>query len=202
MSSPRTFSLALATPLALLVLLATTFPRPVLAAPPTRARWEFTVPSGVIVPAGAQRAAIHRGSLTAAQLVYVGHPALALTATTGWARSRDVASPGEPKLDVFTYDLGAEVRAPRWNVGRSVTFRTFAGLGAGARSYDYRNLDVDATHNLAAYGSAGGELGVGRIRLRLEAREYVTGFKPLQGEGMSDARNDVVAMAGLRLSSR
>jgi len=48
----------------------------------------------------------------------------------------------------------------------------------------------------------GGELGVRRIRLRVEARDYVTGFRPLAGGGSSDTRNDVVVMAGLRLTRR
>ena len=48
----------------------------------------------------------------------------------------------------------------------------------------------------------GGELGRGRVRLRLEARDYVTGFKPLAGGGPTDTRNDVVVMAGLRYIRR
>lgn len=55
---------------------------------------------------------------------------------------------------------------------------------------------------MAAYGSAGGEFGISRVRLRLEARNYVTGFKPLNGEGAADTRNDVAVMAGLRFSTR
>jgi hypothetical protein len=50
---------------------------------------------------------------TAAQLSYVVRPDFAITATLGWATSRDIHSVGRPRLDVFTYDLGAEVRAPR-----------------------------------------------------------------------------------------
>jgi hypothetical protein len=83
-----------------------------------------------------------------------------------------------------------------------MSFSPFAGLGAGGRSYNYRKLDVDATHNLAAYASAGGELGYRRLRLRLEARDYVAGFKPLAGQGSSRTGNDIVVMAGLRLVSR
>jgi hypothetical protein len=79
-----------------------------------------------------------------------------------------------------------------------VTFTPFAGVGAGARSYNYRNLDVDATHNVAGYGTVGGELGMGRVGLRLEVRDYVTGFKPLVGGGTADTRNDVVILVGLR----
>lgn len=172
------------------------------AAPSQRPRWDLLLSSGTVVPTGAQREAIKRANLSAAQLSYAVRPALAVTAMLGWARSRDIASAGDPKLDVFTYDLGAEVRAPRWAGGHAITFSPFAGAGAGGRSYNYRSLHVDATHNVAAYGSAGGELGFGRVHVRLEARDYVTGFKPLHGEGTADTRNDVVLMAGLRITRR
>lgn len=164
--------------------------------------WELVVPGGTVVPTGAQRAALARANVTAIQLSRVVRPALAVTATVGWARSRDVASTGRPKVDVFTYDLGAEARAPRVVIGRGVSLAPFAGVGAGARSYNYRRLDVDATHNVAAYGAIGGELGVRRLRLRVEARDYLTGFTPLRGGGTTTARNDVVVMAGLRYTRR
>ena len=62
--------------------------------------------------------------------------------------------------------------------------------------------NVDATHNLSAYGSVGGEVGVRRVRVRIEARDYVSGFKPLAGQGAARTGNDVVVMAGVRLVSR
>ena len=83
-----------------------------------------------------------------------------------------------------------------------MSFTPFVGIGAGARSYNYRKLDVDATHNLAGYASTGGELGIGRVHLRLEVRDYVAGFKPLNGLGAAATRNDVVALIGLRFVSR
>jgi hypothetical protein len=166
-----------------------------------RRRWEFDITTGTVVPT-AQRDPIKRGNITAAQLSYVVRPDLAITATLDWARSRDIHSIGEPRLDVFTYDLGAEVRTPRWKAGHAITFSPFAGGGAGARSYNYRHLDVDATHNVAAYLSAGCEFGIHRVLLRLEVRDYVTGFKPLNGGGTADTRNDVVVMTGLRFARR
>lgn len=172
-----------------------------VAAEATR-RWELVLPSGTMVPTGSQGDAIKRGGLTALQLSYVVDPALALTATVGWTRSRDIASEGNPKLDLFTYDVGAEVRAPRWLSRGRVSFTPFAGLGAGARSYNYRSLDVDATHNLAAYGSIGGDVGIGRVHVRVEARDYVSGFKPLDGAGDTDTRNDVALLFGLRYVRR
>jgi hypothetical protein len=51
-------------------------------------------------------------------------------------------------------------------------------------------------------GDFGGELGVGRVGLRVEVRNYVTGFKPLVGVGKIDTRNDVVLMASVRFNRR
>ena len=164
------------------------------ATPAPKSSWELIVPSGALLPTGAQRDAIKRGNLTAVQLMYVIRPEIAITSTFGWARSRDVVTSGSPKLDVFTYDAGAEVRAPSWKT--RVT--PFAGAGVGGRSYNHRKLDVDATHNLSAYASAGGELAVRRIRVRVEARDYVSAFRPLAAAGESRAGNDIVVMAGLR----
>ena len=108
----------------------------------------------------------------------------------------------DPKLDAFTYDVGAEFRAPKLIGGNAISLSPFAGIGAGGRSYNYRSLSAPATSNVAGYGSVGGELGVGRIRLRLEARDYLTGFRPLAGEGATRSGNDVVLMGGLRFVRR
>jgi len=164
--------------------------------------WELLVSSGIIAPTGVQRAAVQQGKLTTTQVSYVVRPTLALTAALGWARTRDIATVGDPKLDAFTYDVGAELRAPRLIGGKSINFSPFAGAGAGGRTYNYRSITADATHNAAAYGTVGGELGVGRIRLRVEARDYVTVFKPLDGDGSSRTGNDVALMAGLRFVRR
>ena len=163
---------------------------------------EFRITSGGLVATGDQRNSLKNAQATAAQLSWVVRPSLAITGTFGWARSRDVASIGSPKLDVFSSDLGLEVRPSAWGTGRAVSFSPFVGVGAGARSYNYRKLDVDATHNVAGYASVGGELGVRRVGVRLEVRDYATGFKPLVGAGESEMRNDVVMMVGLRLNRR
>lgn len=165
-------------------------------------RWEFLVASGTAAPLGAQRHVFERADLTAVQLSYVIRPEFALTAAVGWARSRDSAALGEPKLDIFTYDIGAEFRGPIKTSSSAVTLRPFAGIGAGGRSYNSHAGDVDATHNIAAYLSAGGEVGVRRVRLRLEVRDYVSDYKSLNGAGSSGVRNDVVAMIGLRIAGR
>lgn len=170
--------------------------------PAPRKSWELVVPSGTLVPTGAQRDVVKRANISAIQVLYVARPAIAVTSTFGWARSRDLVIADSPKLDVFTYDVGAELRAADWKKGKSLTFTPFAGAGAGGRSYNHRKLDVDATHNLSAYASAGGELGYRRLRVRLEARDYVSAFKPLSGAGEATTGNDVAVLLGLRLVSR
>jgi hypothetical protein len=161
---------------------------------------ELRVTSGAFVPTGNQRNAVANAQVTAAQLAWVLRPSLAVTGTFTWARSRDVGLVNTPKLDVFTSDVGLEARPTMWFARHAVSVSPFAGVGAGMRSYNYRKLDVDATNNLAGYASAGGELGIGRVGLRLEVRDYATGFRPLAGAGRSDMRNDVVMMAGIRFN--
>lgn len=171
------------------------------SAAPQASTWELRFTSGALVPTGSQRNVLKDAQMSAAQLSWLVRPSLAITGTFGWARSRDLSSADAPKLDVFASDLGVEARTGQWFPHRAVTFSPFVGVGAGMRSYNYRALDVDATNNLAAYAAAGGELGAGRVGLRLEVRDYATGFRPLVGAGTSVTRNDVVLMLGLRLKT-
>ena len=172
-------------------------------APAPQARtWELRFTSGGLVPTGAQRNALKDAHMDAAQVSWLPRPFLAVTGTFGWARSRDLTSVDTPKLDVFTSDLGLEARPAQWFAERAVSVSPFVGFGGGARSYNYRSLDVNATHNLAGYAAAGGELGMGRVGLRLEVRDYATGFKPLVGAGKPVTRNDVVIMASLRFNRK
>lgn len=147
---------------------------------PAAGRFALRLTSGAFVPTGHQRHALADGQLSAAQLSWTLRPALAVTGTFGWARSRDLGVADAPKLDVFTSDLGLEARRTNALARRAA----FVGLGAGVRSYNHRQLDVDATHDLVGYVAAGGEVAVWRLGLRLEARDYLS--------------HDVVVMAALR----
>jgi MFS family permease len=200
----RVATLALTTVFTFGMFAATTRPAAAqsTSAATTKPRLQFLLPSGTVVPTGTRGKAIKRGNLVAVQVSYALRPKLAITTTVGWARSRDLVTAGAPKLDIFTYDLGAELRAPQSGAGKRVTFTPFAGAGAGGRSYNHRSFDADATHHVGAYVGVGGEVGVRRVGVRLEVRDYVTGFKPLVGGGSMRARNDVVVLAGLRLSRR
>ena len=169
--------------------------------PAQKGPFEIRFTSGGLVATGNQRNFIKDGQLSGVQMSWSLNPMLAVTGSFAWARSRDLTTIDKQKLDVFTSDLGVEARPAQWFTGRKVTFSPIVGLGAGVRSYNYRSLDVDAKHNLAGYGSVGGELGIlNRVGVRLEARDYASGYKPLVGAGKSVTRNDVVIMAALRIN--
>jgi len=163
------------------------------------ARRELRLTGGKLVGTGALRGELKDAHLSAAQLSWLVRPRLALLGTFAWARSRDLATAGNPKLDVFTSDVGLEGRSREWSGRGRTSLTLFAGAGAGVRSYNHRSLDIAATTHLAGYGSVGAELGIARVGVRLEARDYATGFRSLGAAGRTGTRNDIVVMGTLRL---
>src|SRR5918999_744934 len=153
---------------------------------------------GAYIPTGDQRNIFKDAILAGAQGSYRFTPALALTATVGWSPTEDRLTAGQETVDLWQYDIGAELRAPSWLQGESWNFSPFVGLGVGGRTYDYRDLDnVDAKTNVAGYGALGGEFGFGQFGVRLEGRNYISRFEPLTGTGDAKTRNDVSLAAGL-----
>jgi len=154
--------------------------------------------AGAFIPTGKQRDLLKDAVIVGGQASYRIVPQLALTGTLGWSPSKDRITPGDQTLDVWQYDVGAELRAPSWFTSGAWDFTPFVGIGGGGRTYNYRDLDVDSKTNVAGYGTLGGEIGFGRIGLRVEGRDYVSQFKPFDG-GDSKTRNDVTVAAGLTL---
>jgi hypothetical protein len=167
----------------------------------TKPGFELLVPSGALLPTGAQGDDVNRGTLMAVQLSYGLRPDLVLTSTTGWARATPLGLGPDAKLDLFTYDAGVEYRLPRRTGDRRINFKPFTGAGVGARTQRYRHVDLATTHNPATYASVGGELGLSRVRVRLEVRDYLTWVTPFGTSGAT-RRNDVSVLAGLRLALR
>ena len=91
---------------------------------------------GAYIPTGDQRDLLKDAVLVGGQASYRLNPQFAITGTLGWAPSKDRILPGDQKLDLWQYDLGAEVRAPSWFTSGAMDFNPLLGLGAGARTYD------------------------------------------------------------------
>ena len=184
-------------PLAAAVLSAALAPGAVAHAQSPAAGLELRPFVGAYVPTGEQRDLLKDAVLAGAQVSWRALPSLAVTGTFGWAPSKDRITPGNQTVDIYQYDLGAELRADSWYSGGSWDFTPFVGVGAGGRTYNYRDLDEDATTNFAGYGALGGDVGFGDFAVRIEARDYVSRFKPLIGDGDTKARNDIDLAAGL-----
>ena len=154
-----------------------------------------------LVGTGDQHDALKSAALVGGQASYAFHPNAAVVGSFGWARSQDKLSTQQQKLDLYQYDLGIEGRLNDLTERSPVITRPYAVVGAGARTYDLRNVpNADAQTNPLVYGAAGLELdhAGGAFGLRLEARDNVTWFKGFRGElAERKARNDLQFAAGL-----
>ena len=126
---------------------------------------------------------------------------VSFVATFGFTGSGDKRIPLDDNLDLFSYDIGAELTRSFPVGDGGMTLSPFVGVGAGGRTYDYRDLTTDSESNFAGYASIGGQLRMKTIGVRLEARDYVSSFKGLTGE-MTErtARNDISIFTALSLS--
>jgi hypothetical protein len=167
--------------------------------PPLGGRFELRPFTGAYLPTGKQRDFVRAAFLTGAQASYRLVPQLAVTGTFAWSPTKDHAARRDATLDLFQYDVGIEGRAAGWRGGASWTFTPFAGLGVGGRTFHYRDRDVDAQSEFAGYGALGGELGFGRLGVRLEGRDYLSRVAREVGRGGSDTRNDVTLAAALTI---
>ena len=146
---------------------------------------------GAYIPTGDKRDQLKDAVLTGAQLSWRALPALAITGSFGWSPSKDRITAGNQTLDIYQYDVGAELRAASLVNGGAWELSPFAGLGLGGRTYNYRDLDVDSKSNFDGYAALGSDVGFGPIGFRIEGRDYVSQFKPLTGSGDTKTRNDI-----------
>jgi hypothetical protein len=172
------------------------------------ARLELRPIVGAFLATGAEHDLLENAVLAGAEAAYRFHRNVAVVAAVAWSPSSDRTTRGAgagvhrgEDVDLYQYDLGVEGRLPDLAGGAAWTVSPFGTLGAGGRTYHYRDVDgVDAQTDLVGYAGAGADAGPrgGRWGVRVEARDYVTAFKGLRGElPEREARNDVVVAAGL-----
>lgn len=155
--------------------------------------------AGAFIGTGNQRELVDNAFLTGLQGSWRISPAVALTGTFGWSPNRDRQIVSGERLDIFQYDVGVEARAASLVDNGTFDFSPFIGAGLGGRTYSYRDFDADSKTHFNGYGAVGGDLGYGRVGLRVEARDYVSRYTPLDGIGDTEARNDIALAAGLYL---
>lgn len=149
---------------------------------------------GAYIPTGDQRDFLKDAVLLGAQASWNATPNIALTGSFGWSPSKDKISAGDQEIDLFQYDVGLEARSSAVKVG---LLSPFIGAGIGGRTYNYRDLDVDAKSNFDGYGALGFDAALGMMSLRVEGRDYVSRFQPLTGSGETKTRNDIALFAAV-----
>lgn len=156
---------------------------------------------GAFIPTGTQRDMLDNAITVGAQGAFALTSYLSIVGTFSVTPSSDTRLSLDDDLDVFSYDIGAELQKSFIVTGTGVTLSPFIGLGAGGRTYDYRDRDTHAESNVAGYGALGAQLRMGSIGFRLEARDYVSSFTGLTGE-MTDreTRNDVAILSAISFS--
>jgi hypothetical protein len=183
--------------LAALVAVATT---PALAEEQQPARKFQVSPSvGAFIATGDQRDILDDAVLTGLTLSYDVHPNVAVVGSFAWALSKSVALGVEDDLDLFQYDVGVQGQYP-FSLGQKLTLKPFLGAGVGARTYSFRDLDVDSETDFAGYFSGGANLEYGNLAFGVTVRDYVTAFDGIAVDADSATRNDlsVFGSVGLR----
>lgn len=164
-------------------------------------RFEVRPLVGAYLPTGDHREILNDGITMGAQGGYAITKHVSLVSTFSLAASGDKHIPLDDNLDLFSYDVGAELTKSFLIGNGGMTLSPFVGVGGGGRTYDYRDLATDSESNFAGYGSIGGQLRMRTIGVRLEARDYVSSFKGLTGEMTEPtARNDISIVTALSFS--
>jgi hypothetical protein len=153
---------------------------------------------GGYIPTGDQRDALKDALLVGGQLGLQFAGPVNLTGTFGWVPSESKLTPSDNGINLFQYDLGLELTSSTsMGMLTSTNFRPFIGLGAGGRTYSFRDVDLTGKTYFAGYGALGGEFNVQRLAIRIEGRDYLSQFEGFTGGQSNKWRNDVALFAGL-----
>ena len=159
-------------------------------------RLEIRPFAGTYLPTGTQADEFKQGPMFGA------HAALELSSnfhvlgSVGWTNSHSkFGALVSDQAHMLQYDAGLEVNGVR-EFGQKYLLRPFVGVGAGARSYQYKDAGIGTKTCVAGYAGLGSELQRGAFALRFETRGYVSCFKqPFSSE--KKIRNDASFMLGL-----
>jgi len=161
-----------------------------------KVRLEVRPFAGMYVPSGVQgddfKSATTFGMQAALELNSYTHVLASGGLTNGHSKIGALIS---DQSKMWQFDVGAEFNALN-ELGSHYLLRPFVGVGAGMRSYSFKDSGLDTKSCAAGYGSLGSELQRGSVAIRLEGRGFVTCFKsPFNSE--TTFRSDMSFIFGL-----
>ena len=148
---------------------------------------------GAFLPTGKQKDDLKSSILTGVQVGYPFASSARLVGTFAWAPSK-ATTLSDAKTNVYQYDVGAELAG---QVGSGVKLLPFVGVGVGARTYSLENSTTNSQTDVDGFASLGGELTATKLGARIEARDYVSRFKGVDGLQDTSTRNDVMLTGAL-----
>jgi hypothetical protein len=158
-------------------------------------RLELRPFAGMYVPAGGMADDFKSSSLFGIQPALELNQNFHVLGTFGWSDARSkIGALTNDQAYLWQYDLGVEANAFK-EIGEGWLFRPFVGAGAGARTYEYKDVGVGNKTCTAGYGALGTEFQKLALALRIESRGYVNCFtQPLTGKKLT--RADMTFAAG------
>jgi hypothetical protein len=153
---------------------------------------------GGFVPTGASRGTLSNGYAIGAQIGIALTPRIATVATV-LATQTKFRAVDVVEVTLVQYDVGVEFApgAPHESTHRVIPF---VGLGAGGRTYDFRDAGTASRTYPAGYVAVGSEIRLQRLALRVEARGYASRQEPEAGVAVT--RTDMAGLAGLAVHFR
>jgi hypothetical protein len=159
------------------------------ADPAERTPFQVAPYAGAFVATGDQRDVLDDAVLTGLTLSYDVTPYVAVVGSFGWSPT-EVKDMANGDVDLYQYDVGVQGQYA-FDVGHGFTLTPFVGLGVGARTYNFRDLSVDAETDFAGYVSTGATVQYRMLAVSLTARDYVSHYDGLGLTSESTTRNDL-----------
>ena len=151
---------------------------------------------GMYVPTGTQRDLFDDAAMYGVQAALELRPSFHLLGTLGYVPGQTKYTTFKNDVQIIQYDVGFELNMVR-PLGETWLFKPFAGLGAGARTYEYDNATLKNRTCAAGYGALGMEFEFNRAAIRFEGRDNVYCFRSAIPDIKSKTRNDVGFSLGL-----
>ena len=150
---------------------------------------------GAYMPTGAMGDVMKSSAVFGLQGALEVNPNVHLIATFGWAPTHNKLTGFDENVSIYAYDVGAELGLVR-PMALGWEFKPFFGLGAGARTYDYKSSSFSTRTSPAGYLAVGSEFQLNPVALRIEARGNVFDYKSPIANGSSYTRNDIGLLFG------
>lgn len=150
---------------------------------------------GAYMPTGAMSNVMKSSALFGMQGALEVNPNLHVIGTLGWAPAHNKFTGYDENVNIFSYDIGAELGLVR-PMGSGWEFKPFFGLGGGARTYDYKATGFPTHTSALGYLSAGSEFQLNPVALRVEARANAYDYKSPVTNVSANTRNDIALLFG------